>query len=184
MSGHNKWSQIKTQKAKTDAYKSKTFGKFAKLISAEAKKAKGNLGDPTLKAAIEKAKAANMPSDNIDRAIKKASGDTGAAMEEIIYEAYGPGGVALMIKALTDNRNKAAQEVKHILSEQGFAIAAPGSAAWAFAKTTNPSTSSGQATLQPTTTVPLSENDLALLDKLVEDLENCEEVQEVFTNAE
>ncbi|HEY4496179.1 MAG TPA: YebC/PmpR family DNA-binding transcriptional regulator [Candidatus Paceibacterota bacterium] len=176
MSGHNKWSQIKTQKAKTDAYKSKVFGKFAKLITADAKKARGNLGDPGLKAAIEKAKAANMPSDNIDRAIKKATGDAGAIMEEIIYEAYGPGGVALMIKALTDNRNKATQEIKHILSEHGFAIAAPGSAAWAFTKTTEG--------LKPATTVPLSEDDLTPLDKLVEDLENCEEVQEVFTNAE
>lgn len=184
MSGHNKWSQIKTQKAKTDAYKSKIFGKFAKLISVEAKKSKGNLSDPGLKAAIEKARAANMPSDNIDRAIKKAGGDTGVAMEEIIYETYGPGGVALLIKALTDNRNKAAQLVKHILSEHGFAIASPGSAAWAFGKETNPSTSSGQATLRPTTTIPLSEDDLALLEKLVDDLENCEEVQEVFTNAE
>ena len=178
MSGHNKWSQIKTQKAKTDAYKSKIFSKFAKLISAEAKKAKGNLADPSLKAAIEKAKAANMPSDNIDRAIKKASGDAGAAMEEIIYEAYGPGGVALMIKALTDNRNKATQLVKHILSENGFAIAAPGSAAWAFTK--EPTTHN----LQPTTTVPVAEEDLEKLEKLVENLENCEEVQEVFTNAE
>lgn len=176
MSGHNKWSQIKTQKAKTDAYKSKVFGKFVKLIAAEAKKAKGNLSDPGLKTAIEKAKAANMPSDNIDRAIKKASGDTGAIMEEIIYEAYGPGGVALLIKALTDNRNKAAQLIKHILSEHGFAIAAPGSAAWAFTKTTDG--------LKPTTTVSVEKKDLMKLEKLIDDLEGCEEVQEVFTNAE
>ena len=178
MSGHNKWSQIKTQKAKTDAYKSKVFGKFAKLISAEAKKSKGNISEPGLKAAIEKARAANMPSDNIDRAIKKAGGDSGMAMEEIIYEAYGPGGVALLIKTLTDNRNKAAQAIKHILNEHGFAIAAPGSAAWAFKK--EPTTNN----FQPITTVPIEEKDLEKLDKLVEDLENCEEVQEVFTNAE
>ena len=176
MSGHNKWSQIRVQKAKTDAYKSKIFGKFAKLISAEAKKAKGNLADPGLKAAIEKAKAANMPSDNIDRAIKKAAGEAGAAMEEIIYEAYGPSGVALLVKALTDNRNKAAQLVKHILNEHGFAIASPGSAVWAFTKTADG--------LKPNTTVPVMEEDLGKLEKLVEDLENCEEVQEVFTNAE
>ena len=178
MSGHTKWSQIKTQKAKTDAYKSKVFGKFAKLISAEAKKSKGNISEPGLKAAIEKARAANMPSDNIDRAIKKAGGDSGMAMEEIIYEAYGPGGVALLIKTLTDNRNKAAQAIKHILNEHGFAIAAPGSASWAFKK--EPTTNN----FQPITTVPIEEKDLEKLDKLVEDLENCEEVQEVFTNAE
>lgn len=176
MSGHNKWSQIREKKAKTDAKKSQVFSKFAKLITAEAKKAKGNLGEPGLKAAIEKAKSANMPSDNIDRAIKKVDGDAGAAMKEIIYEAYGPGGVALMIKTLTDNRNKATQEVKHILSEQGFAIATPGSAAWAFTKTAEG--------LKPTTITPLSEDDLMLLEKLVENLESCEEVQEVFTNAE
>src|SRR3989344_2778195 len=161
MSGHNRWTQIKHQKEKTDAYKSKIFGKFAKLISAEAKKSKGNISEPSLKAAIE-----------------KAGGDSGVAMEEIIYEAYGPGGVALMIKALTDNRNKAAQEVKHVLSENGFAIAAPGSASWVFKK--EPTTNN----LQPITTVPIEKKDLEKLDKLVEDLENCEEVQEVFTNAE
>lgn len=176
MSGHNKWSQIKTQKAKTDAYKSKIFGKFAKLITAEAKKAGGNLGAPGLRAAIEKAKAANMPSDNIDRAIKKATGDTNVAMEEIIYETYGPGGVALLIKTLTDNRNKTAQAVKHILSEHGLTIAAPGSAAWAFEKIIGG--------LKPITPTPIGEEDLMKLDKLVEDLENCEEVQEVYTNAE
>ena len=119
-----------------------------------------------------------MPSDNIDRAIKKAGGDSGMAMEEIIYEAYGPGGVALLIKTLTDNRNKAAQAIKHILNEHGFAIAAPGSASWAFKK--EPTTNN----FQPITTVPIEEKDLEKLDKLVEDLENCEEVQEVFTNAE
>ena len=178
MSGHNRWTQIKHQKEKTDAYKSKIFGKFAKLISAEAKKSKGNISEPGLKAAIEKARAANMPSDNIDRAIKKAGGDSGMAMEEIIYEAYGPGGVALLIKTLTDNRNKAAQAIKHILNEHGFAIAAPGSASWAFKK--EPTTNN----FQPITTVPIEEKDLEKLDKLVEDLENCEEVQEVFTNAE
>ncbi|MDP2593029.1 MAG: YebC/PmpR family DNA-binding transcriptional regulator [bacterium] len=183
MAGHNKWKQIKHQKAKTDAHKSKVFSKFAKLITTEAKLANGNLNSPSLKAVVERAKAENMPNDNIERAIKRAT-EQKTAMEAIVYEAYGPGGVAMLIEALTDNRNKAAQEVKHILSENGFSLSAPGSAVWAFKKSTNPSTSSGQATLQPTTTVPLSDEDAEKLSKLVEELENNEEVQEVFTNAE
>ncbi len=176
MSGHNKWSQIREKKGKTDAKKSQLFAKLAKLITVETKKAAGNQSAPGLKSAIEKARAANMPSDNIDRAVKKAVGDTGATMESIVYEAYGPGGAALIIIALTNNRNKAAQEVKHILSEHGSTLAAIGSASWAFQK--------NAAEYAPTTTVSLSETDLGLLEKLVDDLENCEEVQEVFTNAE
>jgi transcriptional/translational regulatory protein YebC/TACO1 len=97
-------------------------------------------------------------------------------MESIIYESYGPGGVAMLIEALTDNRNKAAQEIKHILSLNGFELAAPGSASWAFVKTNNVWT--------PTTTMPLEDTDVELLSKLVEELENNDEVQEVFTNAE
>ena len=176
MSGHNKWSQIKEKKNKTDAKKSQIFAKFAKLITVEAKKAAGNLGAPGLKGAIEKARTVNMPSDNIDRAIKKAIGDNSAVMETIVYEAYGPGGVALMIVSLTDNKNKAAQEVKHILSENGSALAAIGSASWAFERKGD--------TFTPTTTIPLSETDLSHLETLTDALENCEEVQEVFTNAE
>jgi YebC/PmpR family DNA-binding regulatory protein len=176
MSGHNKWSQIKTKKAKTDAQKSKVFGKFAKLITEAAKKGKGNMADPTLKAAIEKAKSFNMPSDNIERAIKKSTDAGAAAMESIIYEAYGPGGSALIIEALTDNRNKAAQEIKFILSKHGFALAGIGAAAWAFQKTAEG--------FVPQTTVLISEVDGVALEKLVEDLEENDEVQEVYTNAE
>jgi len=111
MSGHNKFSKIKHQKAKTDAQKSKIFAKMVKLISAEAKKAGGNVRSPGLATAIEKAKKENVPNDTIDRAVKKASTDNSATMETVIYEAYGPGGVAVIIETLTDNRNKAAQEM-------------------------------------------------------------------------
>lgn len=176
MSGHNKWSQIKHQKAKTDAQKSKAFSKFARLIAVEAKKAGGNLSSPGLKTAIEKAKASNMPNDNIERAIKKATTDKGVAMENVTYEAYGPGGVALIIEALTDNRNKTAQEIKFTLSQHSSSLAGPGSAAWAFSKT------GGEWQAQTTTT--LSETDLTALEKLVEALEENDDVQEVFTNAE
>src|SRR3989344_8464609 len=176
MSGHNKWSQIKHQKGKTDAKKSQVFGKLAKLITDEARKANGNRDAAGLKSAIERARAQNMPTDNIERAIQKAVGGGAGAMETIVYEAYGPGGCALMIEVLTGNRNKAAQEIKFILSEQGVALASIGSAAWAFKKTHEGFTAE--------TTVPLTDEDVVLLEKLVDALENHEDVQAVYTNAE
>jgi YebC/PmpR family DNA-binding regulatory protein len=176
MSGHNKFSKIKHLKAKNDADKSKHFGKLVRLITVEAKKSGGNLSSPGLAAAIDKARKENMPNDTIDRAVKKATADNAAAMESFIYESYGPGGVAILVSTLTDNRNKAAQEIKHILSLHGFELAAPGSASWAFQKT--------HEGWVPTSTMPLEDVDIELLQKLVEDLENNDEVQEVFTNAE
>lgn len=176
MSGHNKFSKIKHLKAKNDAQKSKSFGKYVRLISVEAKKSGGNLSSPGLAAAIDKARKENMPNDTIDRAIKKAITDNSAAMEMIMYEAYGPGGVAMLIEALTDNRNKAAQEVKAVLARHEIALAAPGSAAWAFVK-------EGSA-WKATTTVPIEDADIEKLTALVEALEENDEVQEVFTNAE
>ena len=176
MSGHNKFSKIKHQKAKNDGQKSKVFGKLVRFISVEAKKAGGNLKSPGLALAIEKAKKENMPNDTIDRAIKKATTDNSAAMENITYESYGPGGVAILIEALTDNRNKAAQEVKAILVRHGFELASPGSASWAFTK--------GPEGLVPNMTMPLEDADIEKLQALVEALEENDEVQEVFTNAE
>ncbi len=175
MSGHNKWSQIKRQKAKTDGQKSKVFAKYAKLITQEAKKSGGNVNTPGLKSAIEKARAENMPSDNIERAIKKAA-TLSADLESITYESYGPGGCALVIEALTDNRNKAAQEIKHILSNHGFALAGMGSATWAFEKNIG-----GWV---PKTTTPISEEDSQTLGALISELEESDEVQDIYTNAE
>jgi YebC/PmpR family DNA-binding regulatory protein len=176
MSGHNKWSKIKRQKEKTDSQKSKIFGKMVKLITVEAKKAGGNLASPGLKNAIEKAKAVNVPNDNIERAIKKST-EAGAAMESITYEAYGPGGCGIIIESLTDNRNKAAQEIKHILSEHGYSLAGIGSVTWAFERTPDMEWS-------PTSTIPLSEEDGEKLGELVDSLEENDEVQDVYTNAE
>lgn len=175
MAGHNKWAQIKRQKGKTDAEKSRTFSKFARLLTVEAKKVGGDKNSPSLKAIIDRARAANMPNDNIDRAIKKSS-EEGEAMESIIYEAYGPGGCALVIDALTSNRNKAAQEIKFILSRNGYSLAGIGSATWAFEKT-----SDGWI---PKTTVELNDEDIAKLDQIVTELEENEEVQNVYTNAQ
>lgn len=176
MSGHNKWSKIKRKKEAGDAHKSKVFGKLARLIAVESKKAGGNMSAPALRAAIEKARKENMPSDNIDRAIKKGAGGEQAAMETLLYEAYGPAGVAMMIEALTDNRNKAAAEIKHLLSKNGVSLAAQGAASWAFTKTAEG--------WQPNTTTDLSDEDLEKLDTIVTELENNDEVQSVFTNAD
>lgn len=176
MSGHNKWSKIKRQKEKTDGQKSKIFGKMVRLITVETKKAGGNIQSPGLRNAIDKAKAANVPNENIERAIKKFT-EGGAAMEAITYEAYGPGGCAMVIEALTDNRNKAAQEIKHILSEHGFALAGIGSATWAFQR-------NAEMEWVAQSTTPLSEEDGEKLGELVDALEENDEVQDVYTNAE
>lgn len=176
MSGHNKWSQIKLKKAKTDAKKSQLFGKFTRLITDEARKAKGNRDAPELRQAIEKARSVNMPNDSIERAIKKATEGGGAALEAVTYECYGPGGTAIIIGALTDNRNRSAQEIKHLLSAGGYVLAAPGSASWAFQKT--------DGKFQPTTTIELGDDDIGKLDALIEALEARDDVQEVYTNAE
>jgi len=174
MSGHNKFSKIKRLKAKNDAQKSAIFTKMAKMIQTEAKKANGNLSSPGLKTAIEKARAVDMPNENIDRAIKKAT--TEQALEGVTYEAYGPGATALIIEALTSNKNKAAAEIKHILSKNGTSLAASGSASWAFEKTGEGWT--------PKIAAPISKEEADALQKLIDDLEENEEVQDVYTNAE
>lgn len=177
MSGHNKWSKIKNKKAVTDAQKSKIFSKLVRFITVESKKSKGDVNSPGLRSAIEKAKSANVPNDNIERAIKKGTGTDAGEMEQIVYEAYGPSGCALIIDALTDNRNKAAQEIKHILTKNGFELAAPGSASWAFTK-------SNDSTWTPNVSVQIGEEDGTKLDILIEELEENDEVQEVYTNAQ
>jgi YebC/PmpR family DNA-binding regulatory protein len=177
MSGHNKWSKVKNKKAVTDAKKGKIYTKMAKVIAIEVKKAGGNIKSPGVEAAIKKAREFNVPNDNIERALKKGADKNTAAMESILYEAYGPGGVAVMIEVLTDNRNKAAAEVKHILVENGSALAAPGSASWAFEK-------SIEEGFVPKMMNPISEEDGVKLDALIEMLEDNDEVQDVYTNAE
>jgi len=174
MSGHNKWSKIKHKKAITDAKRSKIFSKHAHLIAVASKESGGDTNSPALRTAIDKAKADNMPADNIDRAVKRGSGGGVNLMEEVTYEAYGPGGCALIIEGLTDNRNRASAEIKHILSKSGLSLAASGSATWAFEKT-----SDGWV---PKDTMELSEDDVAKLESLVETIEEDDDVQEVYTN--
>ena len=174
MSGHNKWSKIKHKKALTDAKKSKVFSKFVKLIQVESKKASGNTESPGLRAAIDKAKAENMPSDNIERAVAKGKADTGADMEHLVFETYGPGGSAVIIEALTDNNNRTSPEIKHILTKRGLQLAAPHSATWAFEKV------DGEWSAKMPHEV--SEEDLEKLEGLIEELEDHDDVQGVYTN--
>jgi transcriptional/translational regulatory protein YebC/TACO1 len=174
MSGHNKWSKIKRLKGKNDAEKSKVFGKLVRVISIEAKRSLGNTDSPALRSAIEKAREANVPNDNILRALKKAN-ETGD-LESITYEAYGPGGSAIIIEALTASRNKAAQEIKFILSKHSLSLAGIGSATWAFDKK--------EGEWIPKTTIALTPEDGEKLTLLLDELEANDEVQEVFTNAE
>src|SRR4051812_39313861 len=175
MSGHNKWAQIKRQKGKTDAAKSNLWGKLAKRIAVESKMAKGDINSPTLRSMIEKAKKENMPKDSIDRAVAKGTASGSAELESITYETYGPGGAAIIIATVTDSRNRTAQEIKHLLSKNGLALAAPGSATWAFEKTAEG--------YDPKTTVPLSETDNEQLMKIMEAIDEHDDVEDVFTNA-
>lgn len=176
MSGHSKWAQIKRQKAVTDAKKSKMFGKLVRLIALESKKARGNVNTPGLRAVIEKAKSINMPNENIERAVKKGAGNDAGEMGEVLYEGYGPGGSALMIEGLTDNKNRTSAEIKHVLSKNGASLAAQGAASWAFQKT-----SEGWI---PQTTVDLSPKDARALESLIDQLEDNDDIQEIYTNAE
>lgn len=174
MAGHNKWSKIKHKKAITDGKKSKVFSRHAKLIAVASKAAGGDLTDPSLRAAIDNAKAESMPKDNIERAVAKGTDKDAADMESITYEFYGPGGLAFIVDTLTDNRNRTAQEIKHILSKRGFALGEPGSASWAFTKNGNE--------WAPNSTMELSESDEESFDNLIDDLEEQDDVQDVFSN--
>jgi len=175
MSGHNKWSKIKHKKAAGDAKKSKEFSKLARLISMESKMSGGDSNSPGLRTAIEKARSINMPSDNIERAIKKGSGADAGEMFETIYESYGPGGSAIIIEGLTDNKNRTSAEIKHLLSQYGLALAEQGAASWAFEKK--------DGEMIPKTTVDLSVEDTEKLNSIIEALEDNDDVQAVHTNA-
>lgn len=174
MSGHSKWSKIKHKKAVTDAKKSKSFSKFAQMIAVESKKAEGDAISPALQAVIDRAKQANMPNSNIERAIKKGSSAEADNLEKIIYEAYCPGGVAIIIEGITDNKNRSSAEIKHILSKNSSTLAAQGAASWAFEKTDNG--------WQAKTPVSISEKEGDSLEKLIAELEENEAVQDIYTN--
>jgi YebC/PmpR family DNA-binding regulatory protein len=134
MSGHSKWSTIKHKKARTDAKRGKAFSKLVKEIMVAAKMGGSDVsGNPRLRAAVDKAKGENLPSDNIDRAIKKGAGELqGVTYEEGVYEGYGAGGVAVLVTYMTDNRNRTASEVRHSFTKHGGNLGQSGSVAWMF----------------------------------------------------
>jgi YebC/PmpR family DNA-binding regulatory protein len=136
MSGHSKWAQIKHKKAHTDAKRGKAFTKIVKEVSVAARIGGGDPeGNPRLRTAIEKAKEVNMPHDNIKRAIMKGTGELpGTSYEEYTYEGYGPGGVAVLVEVLTDNKNRTVSEIRHIMTKNGGNMGEAGCVAWMFEK--------------------------------------------------
>ena len=134
MAGHSKWANIKHRKAAVDAKRGKIYTKLAREITVAARKGGGDPEfNPRLRTAIEKARKFNMPKENIERAIKRGTGEIeGASYEEVTYEGYGPGGVAVIVKCLTDNRNRAASEVRHAFSKHGGNLGTSGCVSWMF----------------------------------------------------
>ncbi len=170
MAGHSKWAQIKRQKAVTDGKRSKIFSVLVKQITIEARQAKGDRNAPQLRAAVEKAKAANMPAENIERAIKRASETGSGNLEEVTFEIYGPGGAAIIVEGITDSRNRTVAEIKHILSEHGGTLAPQGGVMWVFDGRT------------PKNKIDLSESDTAAFDKLMEALDDHPDIKEIYAN--
>ncbi|GHD77448.1 YebC/PmpR family DNA-binding transcriptional regulator [Salinibacterium amurskyense] len=178
MSGHSKWATTKHKKAITDSRRAKAFAKLIKNIEVAAKIGGADLsGNPTLVDAIQKAKKTSVPNDNIDRAVKRGSGQLGDAVEylNIMYEGYGPNGVALMVECLTDNKNRAAADVRTIMSRNGGSLADPGSVAYNFER---------KGVISITKTEGVSEDDIlmAVLDAGAEEVKNHGEGFEVITD--
>lgn len=185
MSGHSKWAQIKRKKGLTDAKKGRLFSKLSKIIGLAAKKGVDPKINLSLKAAVDQAKAENMPIANIERAIrtiKKGSGrlDNSNDLEEVLFEVYGPGGVAILILSVTNNKNRTVAEIKHLLSKHGTGLSGAGSVKWLFeSKIEN-----GEMKWLPKQTIKLSEADDSQLSDLLSDLDDQDDVMEVYTNAE
>jgi YebC/PmpR family DNA-binding regulatory protein len=236
VSGHSKWATIKHKKGKTDARRGKLFSKLSRAITVAAREGGA---DPTMNIslanAVEKAKAESMPKDNIERAIQRgAGGADGETYESIVYEGYGPAGVAIIVEVLTDNRNRSAAEVRNIFSKHGGQLAQPGAVAWGFERrgsivvdgtrhdeddvmaaaidagaedvvqdgddfqvltepadlaavrdalaTAGITFETAELTMIPKNTVKLEENDARKTMKIVDALEDSDDVQEVFAN--
>lgn len=177
MAGHSKWSNIKRKKAKVDAQKGKIYSKLSKMIIVATRE-----GGPDpennfrLNDIIEKAKAANMPNDNIERAIKRGSGElSGGNIEEIVYEGYGPGGVAIMLDVTTDNRNRIAGELRHIFDKHGGNLGESGCVAWMFDK-------KGLIIIERQDDMDIEEVIMVAIDAGAEDIEEYEDSIEIETD--
>src|ERR687889_91098 len=181
MAGHSKWAGIKHKKAIVDARRGKLFTKLARAITVAAKEGGGDIeGNPALSLAVQKAKDASMPKDNIERAIAKGTGEGGDAdaLEAVMYEGYGPGGVALLVEATTDNRNRTGSEVRHAFGKHSGNLGEPGSVAYLFDK-------QGVVVVvaqRPKTLVPLDEEGATKLMRLIDALEDLDDVDAVHAN--
>ncbi|ABD10745.1 transcriptional regulator [Frankia sp. CcI156] len=179
MSGHSKWATTKHKKAVIDARRGKLFAKLIKTVEVAAKTGGGDpAGNPTLADAIAKAKSQSVPNDNIERAVKRGSGELagGVNYEDITYEAYGPGGVAILVECLTDNRNRAASDVRVAITRNGGTVADPGSVSYLFNR-------KGVVLIEKT--AGLTEDDvlLAVLDAGAEEVNDVGEAFEVVSEA-
>ena len=179
MSGHSHWHSIRHKKAITDSRRGKLFSMLSRAITIAAKNKGGDPeSNPALRTAIEKAKQANMPNDNIEKAIKKGTGEIeGAQMEEFTYEAYGPSGVAIIIEGITDNKNRALSEIKHILSQHNSKMAAAGSVVYQFDKTND-----GWDPKYPFSVADDKTKEQII--KLFEALDEQDDVADIYSNAE
>ncbi len=176
MSKHSKWAKIKRKKGVADVKKGASFTKLLKTITVAVREGGGT--DPAsnfkLRLAVDAARAENVPKENIERAIERGSGKSGAnAMESVLYEGFGPGGVAIMVEALTDNGNRTVHEVKKIFSDHGGTMGGPGAVAWGFAR-------NGVVRLDTTKTAITPDTELVLIDAGAEDLRTEEDVTTVL----
>ncbi len=179
MSGHNKWANIKHKKMAQDAKRSQLFTKLIRELIVAAREGGGNPDtNPRLRTAIERAKEASMPKDNIEKAIKRGTGELeGADYQEIIYEAYAPGGVALYIRALTDNKNRTAQEIRHVLSRHGGSLADLGAVSWIFER-------KGVITIPRSQIANLEEFMMLAIDAGADDIDDTDDPVRVITSAD
>jgi YebC/PmpR family DNA-binding regulatory protein len=175
MSGHNKWSTIKHRKGAQDAKRSKIFTKIIKELTIAAKLGGGDIdANPRLRTAVANAKAANMPLDNLVRAIKKGTGELeGVNYEEAVYEAYGPGGVAIVIEVLTDNKNRTVAEIRHLLAKNNGNLGESGSVAWQFER-------KGYITIERSAVEEDALMEIAL-DAGADDIQEADGIWEVYT---
>ncbi|MBW6442026.1 YebC/PmpR family DNA-binding transcriptional regulator [Patescibacteria group bacterium] len=175
MSGHSKWANIKRKKEATDAKKSKVFSKMSRLISVAAKTGSDPDSNPTLRLAVERAKEARMPKENIDRAIAKGSGQgEGVNFQETIYEGFGPNGEAFYIQALTDNINRTVAEVRNIFSKHGGSLGSQGSTSYIFLPDPD----------SPSYMVDVDDVTAKKLESLLEEIDDNDDVQDVYVNFE
>jgi len=175
MSGHSKWANIKRKKEVTDAKKSRLFSKMSRLISVAAKSGADPDSNPTLRLAVERAKEARMPRENIERAIEKGSGQGGSVnFVEAVYEGFGPNGEAFYIKALTDNINRTVAEIRNIFSRHGGSLGAAGSTAYIFASDPD----------NPIYMVDVDDISAKKLGDLLDELDDHDDIQDIYVNFE